>query len=266
MEISVIIPTYNRAHIIEKSIKSVQRQTYPVSEIIVVDDASVDSTEQVVRGLDDGRIRYVRQEPNKGNAAARNLGVSCAKYDLIAFHDSDDEWREEKIEKQIAYKNAHEDCRFIYTAFVRHFSNGDQIIPDMGGDQILEGEMLPELLFINTIGAPTVLMEKEFFNNIGGFDEKLRNLVDWDLAIRASKEGRIGFVSEILVDVEYSPNSVTNDRSEYYRSRCYMLRKYRDDYLATDTFNKTVESILTMAYEDGMLESVKGMLLRAISS
>ena len=241
-------------------------QTYPVSEIIVVDDGSVDDTEQVVLGINDNRIIYLKQKENKGNAAARNIGVQSARYDMIAFHDSDDEWRRNKIQKQVEYYETHINCRFVYTEYVKHFLSYDMVIPDPEVNGKKEGRMLDELLYQNTVGAPTILMDKSLFKEVKGFDENMKNLVDWDFAIRISQKTDIGFLPEVLVDVAVSTDAVTSDRSGYYLSRCYMLRKYRDDYLATGTFNDTVESIMVMAYEDGVLEQVKNMLLQYISS
>lgn len=266
MDISVIIPAYNREATISRAIESVRKQTYPVSEIIVVDDASSDNTEQVVKSIDDNRIVYFRQEKNMGACAARNKGVSLAKCGIVAFQDSDDEWRPDKVEKQIAYYNDNRQYRMVYTAYVKHFTSSDLIIPDENDGFKHEGDILKELLFQNYISTQTIMMEKSLFERIGGFDESLKSLQDWDLAIRASKECPIGYVNEVLAEVFVSANAITGNREEYYRSRCYLMRKYRNDYLSTGTFNDTAESILALAYEDGMLDRVKNMLLHYIST
>ena len=266
MDISVIIPTYNRAGTIERAIRSVMEQTYPVSEIIVVDDGSVDDTEQVVLGINDNRIIYLKQKENKGNAAARNIGVQSARYDMISFQDSDDLWRPGKIKRQVEYYEDNRNSKLVYSSYVKHFSTYDMTVPDPNSDMKYEGELLPQLLFQNFISTQTILMEKQLLVDIGGFDENLRNLVDWDMVIRASKVTNIGFITDVLVELDNSKDAVTSNRNEYYRSRCYLLRKYREDYLVTGTFNDTVESIMVMAYQDGVLEQVKNMLLQYISS
>ncbi len=101
MKISVIVPTYNRAHTIVKAIQSIRDQSYPVTEIIVVDDASTDNTENMVLSIGDERISYHRLNRNRGAAGARNHGVAQANCDMIAFLDSDDVWHPDKIEKQV---------------------------------------------------------------------------------------------------------------------------------------------------------------------
>ena len=98
--VSVIIPTYNRAHLIKRSAQSVLNQTYSNLELIIVDDGSTDNTEEVVKSIDDNRVIYIKQ-PNQGACAARNNGIDHAQGEFIAFQDSDDVWHEDKLEKQI---------------------------------------------------------------------------------------------------------------------------------------------------------------------
>ena len=97
MKISVIIPTYNRADLVQRAIKSVLNQTKKPNEIIVVDDGSTDNTKQILKNYP---VKILYQK-NKGVSSARNIGIKNAKYEFIAFLDSDDEWIEEKLEEQI---------------------------------------------------------------------------------------------------------------------------------------------------------------------
>src|SRR5947209_13220762 len=98
--VSVIIPTYNHGRFIADAIESVLAQTYPVSEIIVVDDGSTDETQEVVEKFGE-KVRYIEQA-NAGVSAARNTGIENSDGDLVAFLDADDTWLPEKIEKQVA--------------------------------------------------------------------------------------------------------------------------------------------------------------------
>lgn len=98
MKISAIIPTYNSQDYILDAIKSIQRQTQPVNEIIIIDDGSVDDTKKIVSSVT-GNIKYIKQN-NHGPSTARNTGIKIAQGDWIAFLDADDQWLEDKIEKQ----------------------------------------------------------------------------------------------------------------------------------------------------------------------
>jgi glycosyltransferase involved in cell wall biosynthesis len=100
--ISVIIPTYNRAHLVGRAIRSVLAQTFQDWELIVVDDGSSDNTEEVVCSFQDPRICYISHEVNRGGSAARNTGIKVARGEYVSFLDSDDEWLPEKLEKQLA--------------------------------------------------------------------------------------------------------------------------------------------------------------------
>lgn len=100
-KVSVVIPTHNRSSLLRRAIQSVLDQTYQDFEIIVVDDASTDDTEAVVKGFADERIRYVRHSENRGEAASRNTGIRLAKGEYIAGHDDDDVWLPPKLEKQV---------------------------------------------------------------------------------------------------------------------------------------------------------------------
>ena len=115
--VSVVIPTYNRAELLARSVESVQRQTYRKWEIIIVDDCSIDDTEQIVRDFGDNRIRYIRNGKNLGAGASRNRGVELARYEYIAFQDSDDVWRCGKLEKQMEYMSNHYEYDMVYCRF-----------------------------------------------------------------------------------------------------------------------------------------------------
>jgi len=118
--VSVIIPTYIRAHVLAKAIQSLLNQTYQDFEIIVVDDGSIDNTEEVVKSFNDPRIRYIRHKENCGGSAARNTGIRAAYGECIAFQDSDDEWLPEKLEKQMqVFENAPAEVGVVYTGFRR---------------------------------------------------------------------------------------------------------------------------------------------------
>ena len=99
--VSVIVPTYNRAHLIARALESVCSQTFTDWECLVVDDASTDNTDEVVRSFGDPRVQYLRHETNRRGGAARNTGIAAARGEFLAFLDSDDEWVPAKLERQL---------------------------------------------------------------------------------------------------------------------------------------------------------------------
>jgi glycosyltransferase involved in cell wall biosynthesis len=112
--VSIVMPSYNCGRFVRETIESVRKQTYSNWEILFVDDCSTDETEAIVRSFDDSRIRYYRNENNSGAAVSRNLALREAKGRWIAFLDSDDLWKPEKLEKQIRFMEENS-YHFSYT-------------------------------------------------------------------------------------------------------------------------------------------------------
>ncbi|MCR4924830.1 MAG: glycosyltransferase [Clostridiales bacterium] len=204
--ISVIIPTYNRAYCLEKSMRSVLNQTYGNIELIVVDDCSTDNTESVVRSIDDSRLRYIKLGKNGGPSKARNVGIENARGKYIAFHDSDDVCHLDKLEKQYAEIMKDESVLMVFCRY-KVFGEKESIVP--AADVVNCDDNFFELLLQgNVIGTPTMLVKKSVFDIVGGFNESLSTYEDWELALRLAKNGRISFVDEILLDVYDSKSSV----------------------------------------------------------
>src|SRR6516225_1088149 len=100
-DVSVVLPTFERANTLLRSVTSVLEQTYPNLELIVVDDGSTDRTAALIGDIKDARLKYVRLARNRGQAVARNVGISESQGVLIAFQDSDDTWQIDKLERQV---------------------------------------------------------------------------------------------------------------------------------------------------------------------
>ena len=186
--VSVIIPTYNRAHTIERAIASVQKQTYSKMEILIIDDGSTDDTEEIVSKISDTRIRYIKNSRNCGVSHSRNLGIVAAKGNYIAFQDSDDIWKPEKLQKQMDYMK-HGDYGMVYCAFEREFQDGTVVYypPKEMPMEEKQGDIVFSLLRKNLVSTQTMLIKKEVINQIGFFNEGMSNLEDYELAL----EGRV---------------------------------------------------------------------------
>ncbi|MBD5545732.1 MAG: glycosyltransferase [Lachnospiraceae bacterium] len=261
-KVSVVIPTYNRSTLIERSINSVLQQTYENLEIIVVDDGSTDDTEAVVNSISDSRIRYIKLPVNSGAANARNVGVDYATGSLIAFQDSDDYWRPQKLEKQMAYWREHPEFQMIYCQYNYFRQNRAPVkVPDdeLGGAR--EGEIFEYLLVQNVIGTPTMLINRECFFACGGFDVTFDSIEDWEFVIRFSKKYLIGYVNEVLVDAYFTMGSVSAARSAFYECRCRIIGTYKEELMAAKIFDPVVEALFLKAKRAGLLDIVKRMLI-----
>jgi glycosyltransferase involved in cell wall biosynthesis len=231
--VSVIIPTYNRANTIVRAINSVLNQTYKKLEILVVDDASTENIEKIVRNFTDDRIKYIRHPYNKGGGAARNTGITVSRGEYIAFLDSDDEWLPEKIEKQLnVFHKSTNSLGVVYTGFqyVNEYGQmNEQVIPKERGNISLK------ILEWNYVGtASTVLARSDFLKRINGFDETLPSCQDWDLYIRLSKICLFDFVAESLVRYTSSRNltCISNKKEAVILGHNKILEKYNINNVA----------------------------------
>jgi glycosyltransferase involved in cell wall biosynthesis len=193
MKISLIIPTYNRENHIAKAIESVLLQHVPIDEIIIIDDGSTDNTKKVVDKYD---VKYVFQK-NQGVSKARNVGIKIAKNDWICFLDSDDIWEKDKLEKQIEFHYKNPDILFSHTDELWIF-NG-KIIKQKKHQQKPKGFCFKENLENTLIGASTVMIHKDIFNDVGLFDETLIACEDYDLWLRVLLKYELGLIDEKLI-------------------------------------------------------------------
>ncbi len=196
LNITAVIVTRNRCALLKCAIESVIRQSLPAAEIIIVDNASTDGTRATVTSFDDPRILYVYLEQNAGCNAARNLAVSRATTDYVAFLDDDDEWDQFKLEAQAAVmQGAGEIVCGVYT--------GLKIVDELGRIRYSRprerGNIYPAMLAYNPVGTvSSVLLRRGCFQKVGGFFD-MRASGDWDLWIRLSKEYEFEYVAHPLV-------------------------------------------------------------------
>ena len=209
--ISIVIPTYNRAKVISEALKSVQQQTYKNWEAIVVDDGSKDNTWQVVDDLarDDRRIRFIRQEKNRGAQVARNAGIRAARGEWVAFLDSDDLLLPNSLEIRLEavlkanISVVHSECNWIEKdGVIRAYG-----IPPIAGwvhQRLLAG---PAPVF------HTLLVAKDALERIGYLDEKIVAFQEWETVIRLAKHYRFGFVASptCIYDCRHSDSMSRND-------------------------------------------------------
>lgn len=214
MSISVIIPTFNRAHLLHKSINSVLNQTESPLEIIIVDDFSTDNTEEVVKSFNRKELVYVKNKKEKGANGARNTGIQMAKGNYIAFQDSDDEWYPQKLEKQLAFMKKYQDVDMCFCSMLIN-NDPRQLIPKRNVDS---GELKEQLLRVSFISTQTIFVKSKVAKDVL-FDEHLKRLQDWDFCLRISKKYSIKHLPEPLVNVYLQNDSITkrvNDLEAMY--------------------------------------------------
>jgi glycosyltransferase involved in cell wall biosynthesis len=193
MKISLIIPTYNRASLIENTLLSALNQTTKIDEIIIIDDGSTDNTQELLKKYD---IKYTYQE-NQGVSSARNKGINEAKNEWICFLDSDDIWESNKIEKQIAFHKANPHILFSHTDELWRFN--DKIIKQKKHQLKPSGYCFKQNIPNTLIGASTVMCHSSVFDDVGLFDEELKACEDYDLWLRILDRYELGLIDEKLI-------------------------------------------------------------------
>ncbi len=184
--VSVIIPTFDREVLIERAIMSVICQRSFEGEILIVDDGSTDATRALVSKIKRnhrGIIRYLYSE-NRGPAAARNRGLAAAKYNLIAFLDSDDHWRKGKLQNQIECMIENPEYLICHTA-EKWLRRGEHL-NQKKKHQPRHGDIFSHCLQLCGVGMSTVMVKRDLFEQIGYFDETLPCCEDYDFWLRAS--------------------------------------------------------------------------------
>jgi len=193
MKISLIIPTYNRAKLIESTLLSALNQTVKLDEILVVDDGSTDNTKQLLEQYD---IKYIYQK-NQGVSNARNTGIKNSSNDWFCFLDSDDIWESNKMEKQIAFHNQNPHILFSHTDELWRFN--DKVIKQKKHQLKPSGYCFKENIPNTLIGASTVMCHKSVFEDIGLFDEELEACEDYDLWLRILNQYELGLIDKKLI-------------------------------------------------------------------
>lgn len=224
-KVSVIIPTYNREHLISRSIDSVLNQTYKDFEVIIVDDASTDNTEELIK-KEYPTLIYLRLKENMGAAVARNTGLNVARGEYIAFHDSDDEWFPEKLEKQMVVFDKFPEVGVVYTDMLRILE--DQGIDYWNSPTVYSGILVNEQTLdyqVLGIGIQSAVIQKECIEYVGYFDDKLPRLIDLDLFLRLSKYFKFYHIREPLVKY-YENEGISTNIIAGYTARIYLLTKY----------------------------------------
>lgn len=226
--VSVVIPYYNRRNLIVDCLKSILAQTYSNLEVIIVDDGSNDHAEEVLAPYLGERVRYYRYEPNQGACHARNVGVSMARGEYIAFQDSDDIWHPEKLEKELEYLLAG-GWDMVFCGMNRKDIQNKRVLyyPADGFDE--QKSTFAQLLYANRISTQTILEKREMAQRLH-FDESFRRFQDWDYALQAAMAGvKMGYLPIALVDSEIQADSISA-KVRNGEAQEHLYQKYKVEY------------------------------------
>jgi glycosyltransferase involved in cell wall biosynthesis len=221
--VSVVVPCFNSARTLLRTLQSAHNQTYQNLEIIIVDDGSTDATYEIARKFSatDPRAKVLRQS-NSGVAAARNLGISNARGEFIAPLDSDDLWSPYKIEMQLC-KIQEDDAIGLVYAWFENINDEDKIIPG-GGRSRAEGHVLRDLSALDFIGnGSNPLMRASNLHSIGGYDASLRvqgaeGCEDWKLALQLAETHKFAVVAKILMGYRHSAGNMSDRAATMIKS------------------------------------------------
>jgi glycosyltransferase involved in cell wall biosynthesis len=268
--ISVIIPTYNRSITIGKTIESVLCQTYNDYEIIVIDDGSTDNTYESLKPYHH-KIHYEYKE-NGGISSARNRGIGIATSEYIALVDSDDFWKPEKLERQMKCFRNHSEYGLVATRCITnvvdsHFKTIEMSKIRRSGKS---GWIYKDLFYKNFIRTSSVIIKKECFRKVGGFDESLPRCEEIDMWLRISKQYPVGFINDILTVYTRRPKQIRHDNIEGRKILVRVLEKNYDPSLIPEaSYNKRIARIYAHIAENslkkGNREDGKKFLQKALS-
>ena len=218
--ISIIMATYNRAAYIGEALDSIKRQSFQDYEILVVDDGSTDNTKEILEKYEGIRCIYLE---HVGIAGARNTAVKDAKGKWIAFLDSDDLWKEEKLKKQVDYLETHPDCRIVYTKF-SNFTDIPENELDGRQKELLQTEDIKWYL-------PSALVDAKLFDEVGMFDKtwEPNDDTEWNFRLKFYNINMEHCLHESLYLRRVHVSNISNARRELYSSdiRDLALDAYR---------------------------------------
>lgn len=274
--VTVIIPTYNRAATIRRAIDSVLGQSYKELELIIVDDCSSDNTVQIVHSYCDKRINLICLPQNGGANAARNMGISAAKGEYIAFQDSDDEWLKDKLAVQMDYINITGKkvcyCQHTLITETKRIS-----IPEQTNQKEIYEEKISDVLRKrNVISTQTLVIHKEVVEKIGMFDETMKRLQDYEFVIRICQKYNIAYINQSLVNVYRMKECISNDNIALADALGKILIKhiefmdfesvmhyylYYCEWYDVDKINlQWIDTILNALHDTGKIEKLKQSL------
>jgi glycosyltransferase involved in cell wall biosynthesis len=267
--VTVIIPAFNRPDMLRRAIQSALSQSHRDLEILIVDDGSSIDLNPIIKEFDDRRMTYHKRSINLGVSGARNRGIELAKGEYIALLDSDDEWKPEKIERQLQdLRSKGPDFKVSYTLIDLYYDDTGKIVERNGYSK--EGNILDDLVFNELLETPSSwLAETKALKEVGGFDESISWGEDWDILLRLAQICKIALLNERLtVKHEHPGVRLSHDLDGKRGTLNSFIRIYKNNFQLFRRYPKARSSLLiNMAYYQGTLADRSGArrtLIKAI--
>jgi glycosyltransferase involved in cell wall biosynthesis len=236
--VSVVIPTYNRPEMLREAIKSVLEQTYHASEIIVVDNGFFDATLSVVRDFGD-RVIYEKSNA-RGPSPSRNRGVKTAKGRYVAFLDDDDIWHPEKLAIQMEFLENHPDFGMASSKVVPF---GEKI--QIKKRSWISGDLFSHLYMKSFVMTSTVVIRKDVFDVVGGFDPRYVRAEDYDLWLRIADAFPIAHFGAPLIWFRKGAGRLSADKVDLRKSSINVLNeRYNDKKVSRHSYKKRMSDVL----------------------
>lgn len=207
--VSVVIPAYNAGKTIGRALDSVLAQTRPPDEIIVINDGSTDSTEEIVRRNYPSVVLIT--QANSGPSAARNAGISASRGEYTAFLDADDRWLPEKIERQLEILARRPEIALLATQQIWLGDGEHPQPPSRISPHSFQLITFDRLLLNNAFATSSVIVRSDVLREIGGFDPSIRGSEDYDLWLRISYRYPAGILPVVLVEHYLNRESISQD-------------------------------------------------------
>lgn len=232
-QVTVVLPTYQRKFFLKSAISSVLNQTFQDFELIVVDDGSTDGTDEIVRSFDDRRVVYIYQRQNAGPSSARNTGIDASRANLVAFLDSDDVWKRNKLEIQL--QRMTEEREFLFSHTEELWLKDGKVLNPRKVHRKRGGWVFEQSLRLCAISMSTVMVRKQLFDEVGKFDEALRVCEDYDMWLRVTCRYPVLLVPHVLT-VKHGghPDQVSKSTIGLDKYRIYSIEKLLNSSVLSD--------------------------------
>ena len=205
--ISVVMPVFNAEQYVGEAIKSILGQTYKNFEFIVINDASIDQSEKVIKSFKDRRIRYFRNQINSGVAKSLNKGLQVARGDYIARLDADDIASKDRFKKQVAFLRTYKNTGVVGSWVILIDDEGKQLQIKKYPEKYVD--IKNEAIIHNPLNHSTVMFRRSLIQQYGGHDEKLNGAEDYDLWLRFLKFTKIENIPEPFVQYRLLKHGVS---------------------------------------------------------